>query len=49
MFTELVARMPDIALAAGPDGGGLPLRPSNFVSGLEAMPVTFSPSARVGG
>jgi cytochrome P450 family 142 subfamily A polypeptide 1 len=42
MFGEIMARMPDLALAAAP--ADLPLRPSNFVSGIEAMPVTFTPS-----
>jgi cytochrome P450 family 142 subfamily A polypeptide 1 len=26
----------------------LPLRPANFVSGLEKMPVKFTPAARLG-
>jgi cholest-4-en-3-one 26-monooxygenase len=41
MFERLFARLPDLALA-GP--GPLPHRPSNFISGLESMPVTFRPS-----
>jgi len=41
MFAEVMARMPDLALATGDD---LPYRPSNFVSGLEAMPVRFTPT-----
>jgi cytochrome P450 family 142 subfamily A polypeptide 1 len=42
MFERLVARMPDLELAADPTG--LPRRRANFISGLESMPVTFSPS-----
>jgi cytochrome P450 family 142 subfamily A polypeptide 1 len=34
--------MPDLELAADPTG--LPRRRANFISGLESMPVTFSPS-----
>jgi cytochrome P450 family 142 subfamily A polypeptide 1 len=41
MLGEVLARMPDLALAPG---GSLPVRPSNFVSGLEAMPVRFTPT-----
>lgn len=44
MVRKLVARMPDLRLA---DDAVLPLRPANFVSGLEAMPVVFTPSAPV--
>jgi cytochrome P450 family 142 subfamily A polypeptide 1 len=40
MFTELLRRLPDIELATGDP---LPRRASNFVSGLEAMPVIFTP------
>ena len=40
MFREVLPRMPDLALASGE----LPVRPSNFVSGLEAMPVRFTPT-----
>ncbi len=40
MFGRLLDRMPDIALASGDD---LPLRPANFVSGIERMPVVFTP------
>lgn len=45
MLERVIARMPDLALA--PDAE-LPLRPANFVSGLEAMPVVFTPGARLG-
>ena len=43
MFERLLERLPDLALASGADGR--PRRPANFVSGLEAMPVSFTPSA----
>jgi cytochrome P450 family 142 subfamily A polypeptide 1 len=42
MFREIMARLPDLELATDQ----LPSRPSNFVSGLEAMPVRFTPTAR---
>ena len=45
MFGELLRRLPDIRL--GPDAA-LPRRASNFVSGLETMPVEFTPAAREG-
>jgi cytochrome P450 family 142 subfamily A polypeptide 1 len=41
MFEEALRRLPDLELARG----DLPYRPSNFVSGLESMPVRFTPSA----
>jgi cytochrome P450 family 142 subfamily A polypeptide 1 len=44
MFEQLFARLPDLALAAP---GPLPRRASNFISGLESMPVTFTPTRRV--
>jgi cytochrome P450 family 142 subfamily A polypeptide 1 len=40
MFAELLRRLPDLELATSDP---LPRRASNFVSGLEAMPVTFTP------
>jgi cytochrome P450 family 142 subfamily A polypeptide 1 len=40
MFTELLRRLPDLTLATDDP---LPRRASNFISGLEAMPVTFTP------
>ena len=46
MFREVLARMPDLELAPG---GDLPVRPSNFVSGLEAMPVRFTPTPATAG
>ena len=42
MHTRLLRRLPDMELASG---GALPLRPANFVSGLERMPVRFTPTA----
>ncbi len=44
MVRRLLARLPDLRLA---DESALPLRPANFVSGLEAMPVVFTPTQRV--
>ncbi len=41
MLTRVLKRLPDLRLA---DPDMLPLRPANFVSGLEAMPVTFTPT-----
>jgi cytochrome P450 family 142 subfamily A polypeptide 1 len=45
MFEELLRRMPDLELASADP---LPLRPSNFIVGIEEMPVRFTPSAPVG-
>lgn len=42
MFETLVERLPDLELAADP--ATLPRRKANFISGLEHMPVTFTPS-----
>lgn len=39
MFEELLRRLPDIEL-----DGELPLRPSNFIVGIEQMPVVFTPT-----
>ncbi len=44
MLRKILQRMPDLRLA---DDSALPLRPANFVSGLEAMPVVFTPSKPV--
>ncbi|WP_179471709.1 cytochrome P450 [Mycolicibacterium vinylchloridicum] len=44
MTRRVLARMPDLRLAEGVE---LPLRPANFVSGLEAMPVEFTPTAPI--
>ncbi len=46
MVERVLARMPDLALAV--DRAALPRRPANFISGLDEMPVTFSPSAPLG-
>ena len=40
MFRELLTRLPDLELAGDEP---LPYRPSNFICGLEAMPVRFTP------
>ncbi len=45
MVSRLLRRLPDLRLA---DGAQVPLRPANFVSGPEAMPVVFTPTAPVG-
>ena len=45
MLTRLLQRLPDMRLASNTE---LPLRPANFVSGLEKMPVAFTPSAPLG-
>ena len=44
MTQRLLQRLPDLRLA---DGAAVPLRPANFVSGPESMPVVFTPTARV--
>ena len=46
MQTRLLQRLPDMRLASDDE---LPLRPANFVSGLEKMPVKFSPSQPLAG
>ena len=43
MTERILARLPDLAVA-----GDTPLRPANFISGFESMPVTFTPTAPVG-
>jgi cholest-4-en-3-one 26-monooxygenase len=45
MTSRVLKRLPDLRLA---DDSALPLRPANFVSGLESMPVVFTPSAPLG-
>ncbi len=42
MFEQLVKRLPDIALATTDP---LPRRKANFISGIEEMPVVFTPAA----
>jgi cytochrome P450 family 142 subfamily A polypeptide 1 len=44
MVSKVLVRLPDLRLA---DENALPLRPANFVSGPEAMPVVFTPSKPV--
>ncbi|ULP39718.1 cytochrome P450 [Mycolicibacterium rufum] len=44
MMGKVLTRLPDLRLA---DENMLPLRAANFVSGLESMPVVFTPSAKV--
>ena len=44
MIERLHQRLPDLRLA---EGAEIPLRAANFVSGPEAMPVVFTPTARV--
>ncbi|HEY1650483.1 MAG TPA: cytochrome P450 [Acidimicrobiales bacterium] len=46
MVERLLARLPDLHLAV--DRAALPRRAANFISGIEAMPVEFTPSAPVG-
>ena len=45
MTDRVLERLPDLRLAA--DADVLPLRPANFVSGLESMPMVFTPSSPV--
>jgi cytochrome P450 family 142 subfamily A polypeptide 1 len=44
MVRKLAERLPDLRLAGD---SALPLRPANFVSGLDEMPVMFTPTKRV--
>jgi cholest-4-en-3-one 26-monooxygenase len=46
MFEQLLLRLPDLELAADP--ATFPRRRANFISGLESMPVRFTPTRRVG-
>lgn len=43
LFEEVLARMPDVHI---PDPSRLKRRPSNFITGLEEMPVAFTPGKR---
>ncbi len=45
MFSELLRRLPDLRLAGEP----FPRRASNFISGPEAMPVSFTPTSPASG
>lgn len=44
MTSRILERLPDLRLA---EDGDVPLRPANFVSGPEAMPVVFTPTKKV--
>ena len=44
MFERLFERLPDLALAAP---GPYPVRHSNFICGVESMPVEFTPAPRL--
>jgi cytochrome P450 family 142 subfamily A polypeptide 1 len=44
MFERLFERLPDLSLV---DDTVFTQRPSNFVSGLESMPVTFTPTPKL--
>ena len=46
MFTKLATRLPDLELTGSADE--LPWRNSNFITGVEAMPVRFTPTEKVG-
>jgi cytochrome P450 family 142 subfamily A polypeptide 1 len=46
MVDRILDRLPDLRLA---DDNKSPLRESNFIVGHETLPVTFTPTARVGG
>ena len=43
MFEQLLARLPDLEPTTDP--ATLPRRRANFITGLETMPVRFTPSA----
>jgi len=46
MVERVLARLPDLRLAV--DRAALPRRAANFISGIEQMPVEFTPTAPVG-
>ena len=46
MVERVLARLPDLRLATARDA--LPRRAANFISGIEEMPVVFTPSAPLG-
>ena len=46
MIERLLARLPDLHLAV--DRSALPRREANFISGIDEMPVEFSPTSPVG-
>jgi cytochrome P450 family 142 subfamily A polypeptide 1 len=45
MTERLLARLPDLHLAV--ERAALPRRAANFISGIEEMPVAFTPQARI--
>jgi cholest-4-en-3-one 26-monooxygenase len=45
LLDRVLERLPDLALASD---GPLPQRPNFFISGIEQMPVTFSPVKPLG-
>jgi cytochrome P450 family 142 subfamily A polypeptide 1 len=45
MVDRILDRLPDLRLA---DSQKSPLRQSNFIVGYETLPVTFTPTARIG-
>ena len=46
MVERVLARLPDLHLTV--ERAALPRRPANFISGIEQMPVAFTPSAPAG-
>ena len=46
MVERVLARLPDLHLAV--DRSALPRRAANFISGIDEMPVAFTPTARLG-
>jgi cytochrome P450 family 142 subfamily A polypeptide 1 len=45
MTERVLARLPDLHLTV--ERSSLPRRPANFISGIEEMPVAFTPTARI--
>jgi cytochrome P450 family 142 subfamily A polypeptide 1 len=46
MIERILARLPDLHLSV--ERTALPRRQANFISGIEEMPVTFTPTAPIG-
>ena len=46
MVERILARLPDLHLTIERDA--LPRRAANFISGIEEMPVAFTPTAPLG-
>jgi cytochrome P450 family 142 subfamily A polypeptide 1 len=46
MVERVLARLPDLRLAV--DRAALPRRAANFISGIEEMPVEFTPTSPLG-